>query len=109
MEKLDSVKIVVFNSSQLSPTSHLLPPAKVTDLIEWLRAKLEAIPKEFRDNAVYEILPQEGWCEYAVYYYRPETDDEFEERRIAVHRQQYQTRISEIATLERLRAKYPGV
>lgn len=76
-------------------------PNKLAEFIELLLGHLQSIPEEFRDTAVVEIEADEGSCNFAISYARPETDQEMVTRQH--NAQEYKARM-EVRELEQLRA-----
>lgn len=61
-------------------------PGKLTEVIDWFREHLLAIPEQYRDEAECEIEVNNSWDEpvaqltIKIGYRRPETDQEREDR-----------------------------
>ena len=87
------------------------PPQNLSEHIRWLTEKLESIPEQFRDAAKVEIEATSSYdcpsLEYSISYERPETLAEKQNRIAKKTVISEATRLREIETLNRLKAKYP--
>jgi|SaaInlStandDraft_6_1057023.scaffolds.fasta_scaffold268838_1 hypothetical protein len=60
-------------------------PKKLGDLIPWVEKYLGLIPEEYRDTAAIETVNfrdsrRDFWLNVKIHYYRPETDEEMQQR-----------------------------
>lgn len=81
-----SKNIEVLSAAQYEPG---FPPKQLNKLQEWLDGILSQIPEEFREVAQIEFgmtmaCPETQYASVWVSYLRPETDEEWEERKRAI-------------------------
>ncbi len=86
-------------------------PKKLVDLIPWVEKYLELIPEEYRDSAAFEPLSfreshRDYWLNVKVYFHRPETDEEMEERLAEEEAQRLEQQRAERQMLEELKEKF---
>ena len=102
------IKVVVFNSDD-SCSEQDTPPDNVRGHIAWLEGKMALIPEEYRSNATieqgYEPDGDGGFmARLYIYYYRPETDEEENERikrQVMANRRMEQMEIQEFYALKK--------
>lgn len=106
------LRIVLVNAEQYDPG---FPPEPYSDFLEWLDDLVKAVPAEDRNRVTIEFdsTPSYYDSHYAcveVTYRRPETDDEWEARKMrvtaewAAHEEAQKQK--ELAALAALKAKY---
>jgi len=86
-------------------------PKKLVDLAAWVDKYLALVPEEYRDSASFETVglrdsKREFWLNVKVYYYRPETDEEMEERLADEEKQKLEQQKAERQMLEDLKEKF---
>ena len=87
------------------------PPENGAELVVWLGDVVRSAPEAYRNDVVVEIDSTEGYegtsyATFEVYYYRPETDGEKQERIAGVARRADLKERRERAELARLSSKY---
>lgn len=100
------IKVTVYDSE----TSRQSYPEDLQKYAQWIQAKLNQIPEQFQPNATIEI---DAYWSYGdpcsrltIEYRRPETDEEQASRERIEQAKADEIRNLELATLEKLRAKY---
>lgn len=87
------------------------PSGSAVEYMEWLKAKIESIPEEFRESAIYEVIEDPAnydpnWVYKTFYYFRPQTKDEAEVEMYHAMRQRKETESKERMMLRQLQHKY---
>jgi hypothetical protein len=82
---------------------------ELSGLITWLSEKLLEVPAEYRAEAQCDFdASSDGSLDIEIYYFRPETTEECNERLAMQLNARSAERDHEIALLRALRAKYPN-
>jgi hypothetical protein len=106
----ESVTEIIYD---FGPYSSPSPPENLKEYIAWLTGKLHSIPEEFRATAEVEIGATTSYdcasLEYVIKYTRPETEDEEKKRTDQENVRKEAIRRDELATLNRLKAKYDSL
>lgn len=106
------VRVSVTAAEQYDPD---FPPENLLGFIAWFDAILANIAEEYRPSATIEISSTSSYYDshYAtinVQYLRPETDDEWDQRKLSVMERvrlkREQTEAQELRALAVLKAKY---
>jgi hypothetical protein len=86
------------------------PPQDAEGFLEWVKSKLDAIPKEHRASAKIVVGSETEYdCDYPyieIEYWRPETDEEVHERQARVKQKARDAEMRERMTLAALKQKY---
>lgn len=94
-------KVSVYNS-HIQPD----PPTRLVDYVAWLKGIVDSIPADLLPSALINNENDELSVDTAIYYFRPETPDEFLARE-AAHKQQTEAQEKrEREQLEKLKRKY---
>lgn len=80
-------------------------PGRLGDMRAWIERQWDSIPAEYRDEARFDI---DGEGRVEIHYWRPETEEELEQRKIIEQRETAFVEGRERALLSRLKAKYEG-
>ncbi len=105
-------QVMVVDAEQYDPG---FPPSPLPAFQEWLGEIVEQIPEEFRETATIEFSSTSSYYDshygnVEVSYSRPETDEEWAERKAGVDEMlallKVQQEAQERATLVALKAKY---
>jgi len=93
-----------------SETSRGSYPENLQEFAQWIQGKLDQIPERFQSCAEIEIDAYESYgdpySKLTIEYRRPETDAEQAAREMIEQAKADEIRNLELATLEKLRAKY---
>ena len=86
-------------------------PNNAAEVLEWLSDKVNSIPEEFRDSALFEVDARSNYEDSAyasirISYVRPETDEEEAKREDEERRHAERRRDGELRKLAELKAKY---
>jgi hypothetical protein len=110
MAKRETIRITLFDGGYNETVM------SVPDAVKWLQELLDQIPEEYRAESVFQVEKESGYYDesdtliFKVFYDRPETDAEVEERVAAeaASRATYarQLEARERAEFERLRVKF---
>lgn len=85
-------------------------PDNLVKLIEFLKVKLDEVPKEYRDSALMDIEALSNWgdpcLEATISYRRPLNKEEVAKERKDQRESRKRSKEIEMAELKRLQAKY---
>jgi len=85
-----------------------LDPININLLIRDLIAVRDSVPEKHREDVVVEIESNDGYMGVctSIYYWRPETDEEVESRKIRDDAYFDKIKLKDLATIKRLQEKY---
>ena len=111
--KMDSLRVTVFESEEYDRLWPLpgYQEVNLPNFIMWLQNEISKIPEEYRNRSFIEIDSVAGYEDshyptIEIYYYRPETDEEYSVRLKQFMAQELSKERDERALLQTLKLKY---
>lgn len=104
------VKEVIYSEEKYLPE---WPSDNAVEFLAWLQKKVSTVPVEYREEVKIDIQAARGChddydIELSLFYYRPETEVEKENRLINERKVVYAHQQAELKQLQRLKEKYEG-